>query len=308
MAKISVKDRRTDLEAELASLRARMRALVDGSPLGIFFDDAADKCVFVNRTFCDMMELTEADALGDGWARTVHPDDLPRLLRERAEAVAAGAALFRCEYRYVCAGGRTGWVEEQTRPVHDPDGALGGYVGTLTDITARKEQEQLLARHSEELEARVRERTAELLAQAGRLVEMNAALKVLLRQREEDRDELEQAVLANVRLRVLPVLDRLDAQCRSGDIRNLLVELRQGLGELTAQFCHRLSAVCQTLTPAEIRVAELIRAGLTTKEIAARLQVGTSTIDSHRHQIRRKLGLGDRHANLRASLLALDRS
>ncbi len=308
MAAATEKDGGRGLEAELASLRARMRVLVDGSPLGIFFDDAGDKCVFVNRTFRDMMELSEADALGDGWARTVHPDDLSRLLRERTRAVEAGAALFRCEYRFVCASGRTGWVEEQTRPVHDPDGTLAGYVGTLADITARKEQERFLARHSEELEARVRERTAELLAQAGRLAEMNAALKVLLRQREEDRDELEQTVLANVRRRVLPVLDRLDAQCRAGEAQTLLADLRQGLGELTAPFCHRLATACQALTPAEIRVAELIREGLTTKEIAVRLQVGTSTIDSHRHQIRRKLGLGDRHANLRASLLALEQS
>jgi PAS fold. len=78
------------LEAELSVLKARLRVLVDGSPLGIFFDDAADQCVFVNTTFCRMMELTEAQALGDGWAGTVHPDDLPGLLRERTRSVARG--------------------------------------------------------------------------------------------------------------------------------------------------------------------------------------------------------------------------
>lgn len=288
------------LESELASLRARMRVLVDGSPLGIFFDDAQDKCVFVNTTFCEMMELSEAEALGDGWARTVHAEDLPGLLRERARAVSEGTALFRAEYRYVCPSGRMGWVEEQTRPVHGPDGELLGYVGTLAEITARKNEEALLARHSEELEERVRERTAELSG-------MNVALEVLLRKREEDREELERAVLANVRRRILPALERLETACR-GEAGPLAAEIRHGLQELTDPFRHRLSTACQDLTPAELRVADLIREGLSTKEIAARLGVGTSTVDTHRHGIRRKLGLDTRRANLRAYLLSLGAS
>jgi PAS domain S-box-containing protein len=288
------------LEEELESLRARMRVLVDGSPLGIFFDDVDDKCVFVNTTFCEMMELSEAEALGDGWAWTVHPEDLPGLLRDRARAVAEGAELFRAEYRYVCPSGRRGWVEEQTRPVHGPGGELLGYVGTLAEITDRKEDERLLARHSEELEERVRERTAELGG-------MNAALEVLLRKREADREELEQAVLANVRRRILPALERLEAVC-SREASALTAEIRKGLQELTDPFRHRLSTVCQDLTPAELRVADLIREGLATKEIAARLGVGTATVDTHRHGIRRKLGLDTRRVNLRAYLLSLDQS
>ena len=293
-------DRLGSLESELESLRARMRVLVDGSPLGIFFDDADDKCVFVNTTFCEMMELSEAEALGDGWAWTVHPEDLPRLLRDRAGAVAEGVALFRAEYRYVCPSGRRGWVEEQTRPVHGPGGELLGYVGTLAEITDRKEAERLLARHREELEERVRERTAELGA-------MNAALEVLLRKREADREELEKAVLVNVRRRILPSLERLEVVC-GREASALTAEIRLGLQELTDPFRHRLSTACQDLTPAELRVADLIREGLATKEIAARLGIGTATVDTHRHGIRRKLGLDTRRINLRAFLLSLDQS
>jgi PAS domain S-box-containing protein len=298
-------ERLREMESELSRLRARMRVLVDGSPLGIFFDDADDTCVFVNTTFCEMMELSESEALGDGWARSVHPDDLDRLLGERARAVAQGTPLFRAEYRYICPSGRSGWVEEQTRPVHGPDGSLLGYVGTLAEITGRKAEEAMLARHSEELEIRVRERTAELEAQAGRLAAMNAALEVLLRKREEDRADLERAVLANARRRILPALDRLEGLCR-GDVRPLIGEIRQGLDELTDPFRHHLSAAGLGLTPSETRVAEFIRQGLSTKEIAARLGVGTSTIDTHRHGIRRKLGLHSRQESLRARLLTLD--
>lgn len=295
------------MDDNLEHLRARFKVLVDGSPLGIFFDDATDRCVYVNQTFCDMMELSLADALGDGWARTVHPDDLPGLMRERALAVRGQAEVFRAEYRYICSSGRSGWVEEQTRPVFDADGSLLGYVGTLAEITHRKEEERAQELHTEALELRVRERTAELCEQAERLAEMNAALKVLLRQREEDRAELEQAVLANVRHKILPALDRLDSACGS-HCRTLVDEVRQGLKELTAPFCRRLSAASQTLTPAEIRVADLVRQGLTSKEIAERLGVGLATVDSHRNHIRAKLGLRGGGPSLHAYLISLEES
>ncbi len=299
-------DRIRELEAELEHLRARTDVLVDGSPLGIFFDDADDKCVFVNTTFCEIMELSQEEALGDGWARTVHPDDLLRLLDERSRAVRDGVALFRAEYRYRCKSGRSGWVEEQTRPVCDPFGRVLGYVGTLAEISERKEREALQSRYSEELAARVRERTAELQEQTERLAEMNAALKVLLAQRDRDREDLEQAVLANVRRRIHPVLDRLAVACPSAAAHEITAELRRAIGELTSSFCHRLSSACQQLTPAEMQVADLIRQGLATKEIATRLGVGSSTIDSHRLHIRRKLGLVSRQTNLRSYLTSLD--
>ena len=94
-------------------------------------------------------------------------------------------------------------------PVLGPAGKLLGYAGTLTEITWRKEAQREQERRTEELEDRVRERTAELREQTERLSEMNAALKVLLRQREEDRAELERIVLANVQSRIKPALDLL---------------------------------------------------------------------------------------------------
>ena len=293
------------LRQELEHLRARLQVLVDGSPLGIFFDDAEDRCVYVNRTFCGMMELTFEEALGDGWTRTVHPEDLLWLMRERALAVRGRAEVFRAEYRYACSGGRTGWVEEQTRPVLGPAGKLLGYAGTLTESTWRKEAQREQERRTEELEDRVRERTAELREQTERLSEMNAALKVLLRQREEDRAELERVVLANVQSRIKPALDLLAGLGGEPRILDLLEDVRRGLRELTEPFCRRLSSASGSLTPSEIRVADLIRQGLTSKEIARRLGVGVSTVDSHRNHIRAKLGLHGRRPGLRTYLLSL---
>ena len=98
--------------------------------------------------------------------------------------------------------------------------------------------------------------------QTERLSEMNAALKVLLRQREEDRAELERVVLANVRSRIKPALDLLAGLGGEPRILDLLEDVRRGLRELTEPFCRRLSSASGNLTPSEIRVADLIRQGL----------------------------------------------
>lgn len=291
-----------------ALLEARLNVLVEGSPLGIFFDDADDRCVFVNATFCRMMDLSQEEALGDGWAGRVHPDDLSRLLAERTRSIANGESVFTAEYRYVCSGGRTGWVEEQTRPVFDADGRLTGYVGTVADITRRKLEEQERSRYRACLEDQVRSRTVELRVQAEQLAEANAALRALLRQRDEDREELEQSVMANMHSRILPALDRLEQLCSAQDAAALLAAIRHGLHEVTSPFRQRLQTACQNLTPAEMQVAELIRQGLSTKEIASRLAVGTSTIDTHRHHLRRKLGLEGRGQSLQACLMSFERS
>lgn len=113
-----------------------------------------------NQTFCEMMELSPAEALGDGWVRRCIMT-IWTVFARASRAVGGELGLFRAEYRYVCPSGRQGWVEEQTRPALGPGGELLGYVGTLAEVTARKIEERARAVHREELEARVRERTAE---------------------------------------------------------------------------------------------------------------------------------------------------
>ena len=76
--------------------------------------------------------------------------------------------------------------------------------------------------------------------------------------------------------KIKPVLDLLAGLGGEPRILDLLEDVRRGLRELTGPFCRRLSSASGNLTPSEIRVADLIRQGLTSKEIARRLGVGVS--------------------------------
>jgi PAS domain S-box-containing protein len=167
-------------------------------------------------------------------------------------------------------------------------------VGSMRDISARKQAEQAL-----------KEREEELSIQSRNLEELNAALKVLLRQREEDRVELQEQVLANVKTLILPGIEKLKEGALSPPQRDCLNTLEARINGIISPFLHRISQAYFDLTPREIRVADCVKNGHTTKEIANMLCISTKTVDYHRDRIRRKLGLRNRHASLRSFLLNL---
>ncbi|MCX5837707.1 MAG: PAS domain S-box protein [Deltaproteobacteria bacterium] len=167
-------------------------------------------------------------------------------------------------------------------------------VGSMRDISARKQAEQAL-----------REREEELSIQSRNLEELNVALKVLLRQREEDRLELQEQVLVNVKTLILPCIAKLKEGALTPPQRDCLNTLEARITEIISPFLRRINQAYFDLTPQEIRVAECVKNGHATKEIATMLRISVKTVDYHRDHIRRKLGLRNRHASLRSFLLNL---
>jgi len=146
----------------------------------------------------------------------------------------------------------------------------------------------------------------EIRSQAERLEETNIALKVLLRQRDEDKSRIEETIYTNVDRLVLPYVERLK-QSRLSPAQHTLVEIIDtNLREITAPFLHSLSNLKVILTPQEIEVAGMVRSGRSSKEIAEVLNLSVSGVDFHRKSLRRKLGLTNDSTNLRSYLLSLD--
>jgi len=191
-------------------------------------------------------------------------------------------------------------------PIRDRD-RICGIVGTNVDITDRKRLEAALKRVNEVLETQVEERTKELSAKTRRLEEFNAALRVLLKQREEDRTELEESILQNVKSLVVPYVEKLRKTRLSSDQATYLTILESHIREVTSPFARKLSERYQGLTPVEVQAAGLIKEGKTTKEIADSLGVSTNTVSSHRFHIRKKLGVSNKKINLRSYLKSLEK-
>jgi len=165
---------------------------------------------------------------------------------------------------------------------------------SLFDITDRKKAEQAVLKREQELRAK-----------ASELEELNAALRVLLKCREEDKTELEDKVLSNIKQLVLPYLDKLKKSVSDNkDITNLNI-IESNLKGIVSPFAQKLSSKHLSLTPKEIQVANLIKEGKTTKEIADYMDISKSAIDTHRYHIRQKLGLLNEKANLQSYLSSL---
>ncbi len=164
--------------------------------------------------------------------------------------------------------------------------------------------QQKLKEAKEELELRVEERTRELRIKSENLEEMNTALKVLLKKREEDKDELEEHVIHNVKELIMPFLEKLKASRLDSRQQTLLEIMASNLNDIVAPFAKSLSTRYLNLTPAEMQIANMVKHGKTTKEIAETLFLSTRTIESHRDSIRQKLGIKNKKANLRTHLLS----
>lgn len=117
--------------------------LVEASPVGVFKTDADGEYVFVNSMWCAIAGLTPEAALGDGWIEALHPDDRGPVLAEWRRAVAQRAG-FRMEFRFSTPGRPQVWLYGQSSPLRDASGAVIGQIGTITDISARKEAEDAL--------------------------------------------------------------------------------------------------------------------------------------------------------------------
>ena len=187
-------------------------------------------------------------------------------------------------------------------PILDRHGNVIAGIAVWRDITEHKRVEEEL--RIKNIAAR-KDMEQELQAKSYRLQEVNSALKALLRQRDEDRKEFEEALLTNIENLILPYIKRLKSGPLSSIQASLLEILESHLKELTSKFGKTLALEYRVLTPTEMRVAALVREGKTSKEIADLLCISEKTASFHRNNIRTKLGMRGTGANLRSHLLSL---
>jgi DNA-binding CsgD family transcriptional regulator len=112
-------------------------------------------------------------------------------------------------------------------------------------------------------------------------------------------------ILTNIKKIMIPNLERLQKSRLSPRNRHILDLIQTNIEEITSPFVKSLSSAYIDLSPNEIQVADLIRQGKHTKEIAAIMNLSENTIMTHRFHIRTKLGLKNKKTNLQTFLTSI---
>lgn len=136
-----------------------------------------------------------------------------------------------------------------------------------------------------------------LRSQHQALEETNIALRTVLSRLEDEKREIRNGMMVNIQKIIMPIIFELELAV-TGVPRSYVTLLRQSLQEITSPFLAELSRDHQALAPVELAIATMIRNGLATKEIARLRGIAPGTVRRHRENIRRKLGLTHRKANL----------
>ncbi|MCG6536687.1 MAG: helix-turn-helix transcriptional regulator [Syntrophales bacterium LBB04] len=116
---------------------------------------------------------------------------------------------------------------------------------------------------------------------------------------------MEERVLSNVKELLMPGIEKLKKAELGPESASYLSLLESNLLQIVSPFAMRLSSRFYNLTHTEMEVANFIREGRTTKDIAAILNISTDTVYTHRQNIRKKLKLTKAKTNLRSYLLAV---
>ena len=262
------------------------RFLIDSIPTPVFYKDLNGRYLNCNKAFAEAMGRPADQVIGLT-VFDLHPQDLARKYHEMDSRLFSEPGVQTYETSLVYADGVRHDVAFSKATFFNKDGSPGGLIGVIFDITGLKEAER------------------ELDAKSLSLGEVNTALRVLLRQREKDKDEVENHILSNVKDLVLPYVERLKQRRLDEQQSAYLNILETNLRNIISPFMEKFTSLQGGFTPAEMNVANFIREGKTVKEIARIIGVSESSVNTHRQHIRNKLGLANQKTNLRTYLMSL---
>ena len=252
-------------------------ATLDGKM--VFLNDAGAKALGI-----DPEEVEKADimqVIPDHLRETVQNELLPTVMKH-------GAWEGDLQCRNLKTGKLTD-VHTMAFTIKDPiTGAPVLLANVSRDISERKRAEEALEAKSLDLE------------------EINTALRVLLKRREEDQKEFGANVLSNLKELVFPYIEKLKNSYLNEMQKTYLSILKSHLEEIGAPFLRKLSGEFRNLSPMERQIASLIREGKRNKEISEILGVSVNTILTHRYHLRTKLGLKNKDINLISYLKSIN--
>ena len=312
------------------SVEEKYRSIFENAVEGIFRTSTSGKLLDLNPALARIFRYDSPEQM----KKSIR--DIPRQVyadqdvREKSLRTVETRGRAKFEFRFRRKDKTLGWGYTSVRAVRNARGETEYYEGFFRDITDRKEMEEKLREARDLLEQRVIERTRkiaqlnadlaadiaerkkiekrlkarekELKRRSVKLEEFNITLRTLLEQREVDRKDLERQIMTNIDELIMPCVERLQNTALTEQASSLVQSLLDNLKTLTSPFLSRMKAGAH-LTSTELQIANFIKAGKSSKEIGAILKLSSGTVDFHRNNIRKKLGIRGKKISLETYLL-----
>lgn len=275
---------RKKAEEAYRNAELRYRTLFEQSPNGILLiDSETGKIIDANETAHRQLGYTREEFTAlevSGYEAVEAPEEITKLIQQ---VIRDGSDDF--ETRHRTKSGEIRNVRVWAKTVQLSDRIF--FYAIYQDITNRKEAEN------------------EILEKSKALEELNTALKVLIAHHKNDQSEFEERVVSNIRVRVIPYIEKLKQTRLDINQTAFLEIIERSFRDISSPFLKLISSEHFRFTPKEVEIVSLIKEGKTTKEIAQILGIGKRTVDSYRDSIRSKLDLANKKVNLRTYLLSI---
>src|ERR1700730_9137015 len=151
-------------EKALAASEERFRRCFELGLIGMAITSPEKGCIEVNDETCKILGYERSELLKKTWAELTHPDDLAADTANFERVMRGQIDGYSMDKRWIRKDGEVIYTTISVKCLRREDGAVDCFVALLQDITARKRVEEALARSRADLERRVAERTAQLMA------------------------------------------------------------------------------------------------------------------------------------------------
>lgn len=276
------------MEKRIISEKEKAQKYLDVAGVIIVALNANQEIMLINKKGCQILECQEEDVLGTNWFDNFLPADLRKNLKKEYNELMIGhvTQIEQIENAILTSTGEERIISWHNSVLTDENNTIVGIISSGEDITERKRAEE-----------RFKNTHSELIGEQLKLRSKNTALKEVLKQIDDEKMLLKHQIQTNTNRIILPLLDTLreKADENQGEYVDML---EKSLNEITSPFVNQLEVKYSNLSPRELEICNMLRDGLTTKQIASKLDISFHTVLKQRQNIRKKLGITNADINL----------